>query len=373
MRESAGFIQVFFNLALWFSIYIVLKPSYAYPYVVKESNKRLGLLLILLFCLYPFWGGDYFHYKEIFNDFVRNGILSGQEAIYEWIFRTFGLSYTLVRLVIWGLAIFILTWSYRRTYPNYALILFIFGLCYLPTFSYARVSLAMSLILLGLTFIVNHGKVSRFISIVCGAILLLSAALFHKSAPIGISMALVSLFLRDATKKKMAVVLLMIPIAVFALQYALNYFFFMELDADTYISDRTRSTYFEMDESGTDSLGIGELLGFFLQQGTGYLVALLYIIIAWTGKLNKFTETEKVISAYAFCITLLSVGFSFDLGYSLRVLQYRTLFFAFPADAVFLAAVHRHGFKKKLFRFIFYLTILGTAYQLLYATYLSLV
>ncbi|MBQ8704155.1 MAG: EpsG family protein [Bacteroidales bacterium] len=370
MQESASFFQVLFNIVLWLFIYVVLKPAYMAPYTLKPAKRRLGFVLILLFCLYPFWGGDYFHYKEIFLDFQKGAGLSGQEDIYDWIFRTFGYSYTFLRLSIWGIALLILFWAYKRTCQSIDLTLFFFGVCFLPTFSYARVSLAMSLILLGLTFIVNKGKLPKIISIVFGGGFILCSALFHKSAPIGIVMALASLFLINASKKKIVFIVLLIPLLVVALQNALNYFSIMELDADTFITDRARSTYFETDSSG--STGIGALIGTILQQGPSYLVAVLYLITAWSGRTSLFTVPERTISAYAFCITMLSLGFSLDLGYSLSVLQYRTLFFAFPANAVFLAAVHRNRIENRLFKFIFYSTIIGVGYQFIYSTYLAL-
>ena len=56
--EEITIYKGLFDLAIWICIYRVLLLATKAPYRLKLSNRIIGMSLILLFCLYPFWGGQ---------------------------------------------------------------------------------------------------------------------------------------------------------------------------------------------------------------------------------------------------------------------------------------------------------------------------
>ena len=372
IQESATFLEVLSNLIIWILVFLIFRKSYNSPFRVPTISRRIGIVLMLLFCLFAFWGGDYFHYKMAFNEYNLTGYIN-QEKVYEWFYRTFNFSYTALRFAIWGLALTALIWAYRRLSPAIDLTLFVFGTCFLPIFSYARASLAMSLILLGLSFIVNPGKLSRLFSLGIGFSLLGVSVFFHKSAPIGLSMAIASLFLIRADKAKLLLIALLAPLFVYILQQAFDVFAVMDLDSDTFITEQYRNRLLDTQERQTGRAAIGPLLNNFITRFPVYFSAALYVMIVWNGRIKLLLDGERAIAAYAFCITLLSILFSLDLGIDTRVLQYRTLYFSMPAYAVFLSAVRRCNIKPKFSQFVIYFACFSGFYQLFYATYRTLV
>ena len=371
IQESATFIQVLLDLILWVLIFLTLRKSYNTPFCLPSSSRRFGIVLILLFCLFAFWGGDYFHYKAAFIDFNTTGY-NNQEKIYEWFYSTFSFSYTAFRLAIWGLALSALLWSYRSIAQSFDLALFIFGCCFLPIYSYARVSAAMSIILLGLSFIVNKEK-NRLLSVIFGLTLLAVSAFFHKSAPLGIVMALAALFMVNANRTRLFIVAIMAPLIVLVIQQAFDIFAAVDLDSDTFITEHYRDRFFEASPNEASNWSIGPFVNSIVTRFPSYFIAFLYVVLAWTGDFKKLQIGERAFASYAFCVTLLSLLFSLDLGVSTNVLQYRTLYFAFPANAVFLAGVRKRGIRPKLFTPIFYLAVFSGFYQVIYAAYCALV
>ena len=373
VQESATVLQALFDLVLWAFIPLETKKAYYPLYTLKPSYRRIGIFLILLFCLFPFWGGDYFHYQQAFFVFNRGGGLN-QEPVYGWIYSTFSFSYTVVRLCIWGCALFLLTRAYKICTPKFDLAIFLFGALYLHWYSYARASLAMSIILLGLALISSAKENRTLLYYFLGFALLGVSSFFHKSATIGIVAAIFSLFLLNAKKRTIFIVALSIPLIIYALQYALDYFAVMDLSEDTLITEHYRNRFVGGEEmANTGRFAFGPLLTKVFSRGPLYLIVVLYIVVITNGLYNKFTKGERAFASYAFIIVVMSIGFGFTEGYMTRVLQYRTLFFAMPASAIFLAAVHRNGYRKFPYQIVFWGAFVGSVYNMTYAVWCALV
>ncbi len=371
-QESATFIQVLFNLILLIAIYLTLHKSYYLPFRISPISRNVGIILILLFCLFAFWGGDYFHYKDAFIEYNLFGVMR-QEKVYEWFYSTFSFSYIFLRLSIWGMALFALFWAYKRISPTFDLVLFIFGVCFLPIFSYARASLAMSIIILGLSFVSVIKKHNWLSTLIIVFSMLGISYFFHKSAPLGIAMAVVSLFMINADRKVLLLIVLITPLIVVGLRYAFAYFAIMDLDGELMISDHYRTHFLDVNTTKSgETFALGVLLNRIITRFPAYLIAILYICVVWSGEFKKLNIGERVISSYSFCVTLLAVLFLFDMGYSTNVLYYRTLFFSMPASAVFLAAVKRCELKPKLFKIVFNFSVFSGFYQILYSAYCAL-
>jgi hypothetical protein len=59
-QESLTLWQGVFNIVLWGIIVWILSPSLKYPYTLSKAAKFWGIVFIVLFYLFPFWGGRLF-------------------------------------------------------------------------------------------------------------------------------------------------------------------------------------------------------------------------------------------------------------------------------------------------------------------------
>lgn len=373
MQESASLFQMIFLLSVWILIFIIMKPSFYYPYKVVKQNRNVAIFLTLIFCLYPFWGGDYFHYKSMFFEY-KAGEYIPLEYPYKWIMDHLPSSYVLFRFVVWGGALLILFRVYKTIALNYDLCLFFFMTMYLPWFSYARVSLAMSLLILGLTMMVspNYGKYRRRKFI--GLLILLASGFFHRSAFIGMIAAVGALFLLNLNKKRLFLILMSFPFLVLLMQFVINKFMLIDLDYDTFITVNHRNLYLNNTDDIQAISGWGERISNFLTRTPLILIGYLYILTVYKGYYKSMPKTIRAISSYAFIIILIAIVFSFDLGYSTYVLYYRTLTFAMIPSAVFLSYIREQKIKlSKLNNIVYYMGILSAFYALLYTTYCTIV
>lgn len=365
LQESLTLWQGVFNIVLWGIIVWILSPALKYPYILSKAAKFWGIVFIVLFCLFPFWGGDYFHYKEYFYEIQRGGY-SKMEEVYTWIIENFGYSYTFFRLIVWGGALFALFTAYKRVGNSFDLMLFYFGALFLPIFSYARVSVSIAFVMLGMSFVYKPIKHFRLGSILLGFAIVACSIFFHRSAVIGIAGFLATLLLIYNSKWKTILVVLLIPVFAYLASNLLNSFFDIDFSSADEQLNRRRDDYL----SGTARYkGIGERISSLLTYLPMYLSAVAYIIQVSKKHYNTFSISERGFASFVFALMLLALVFSIDLGYNTSVLYYRSIYFAMPANAVFLSVMTRNGYNKGLMKTILWIGLLSVAYNLLYATY----
>lgn len=373
IQEKATFVQALFDVILWLLIYLRLHKFYNEPYKRFQKSKIIGIFLILVFCLFPFWGGDYFHYYEQMIEYNKGGYLQ-QEPVYGWMYSTFSFSYTFLRLVIWGFALLFLFSAYKRTSLSFGLCLFIFGACYMHYFSYARASLAMSMVILGLALVVTAEGRSRLSFIVFGALLAGCSFVFHKSSLIGIAAALISLLLLNPGKKTIVLMVASIPLFVFLLANIIEMYLGFDFEDMGVITnqyrDRLAGGGVEVEDN---SFGIGPFISQVLSRAPLYLCAILYIIVVSTGIFRNFTRGERALSSFSFVCIVIALTFLYDFGYDTSTIHYRILYWSMPANAVFLGAVYRTKRFPLFVKSILFITIAGAFYDLTYAAYCSLI
>lgn len=372
MQEIATPLQLLFDIVLWLAVVLLLWPAYNPPHTITKTKRRIGYLLLLLFCLFPFWGGDYFHYKDEFYD-VLNGGYPHVEPVYQWVMFNLSFeSYLLFRLIIWGGALLLLLKAYSRSSSNFDECILLFAACYLPLFSYARVSLSISLIILGLSFVVSDRGYRSIVSVFFGLTIIGCSEFFHRSAIIGIAAAIASLFLMNAKKGTIFLVIIILPLAVYLIGFALQYISDLDLDNDMFVSSQLINTYLDSTKRGTIGGGLGEVLMILLARIPLYLSAILYLKLVINGSYSSFTIAERVLSSFAFCCILLGALFLIDFGFNTNVFHYRTLNLALPANAVFLAAVYKHNFNRVFCGVVLWTTVIGVLYSLSYSLYCAI-
>lgn len=372
MKESATFLQILSNIVLWCIFYFSTKSVLRKPFVLSKNKVNFAYLLLIIFCLFPFFGGDYFHYKEIFFS-VQKGWFAHLEPIYIWLIDTFGYSYECFRFIVWGSALFILFKAYNRLEVNPYLALFFFGSLYLLWFSYARASLAMAMLFLGLSYLAKPLKGKYIYSLILAFVFLVCALFFHRSAILGFICVLGSLFLKKPKRKTVILLSVLFPLLISLLAYFISYFMDMSLGDDAVVSEQHRNAYLNSEAQSGLSVGIGPYIGIFCTRFPLLLIGYAFIQCAFKGYFEYFTQSSVIVSSYAFLLILLALAFSFDLGFNTYVLYYRTLTFAMIPSVVFLIQLKELHILPTLYKYIYNITLFGVFYNLIYATYCTLV
>lgn len=192
-----------------------------------EKNKRTIIFYYcFIFCIFSTFDGDWYHYKFIVENYFtiyKNN--THIEPLYCYIIEnlTFG-SYFMFRVIVWGSGLFILKKSYKRMHINDNIGWFIFMLFSFIHFSYVRVSLGLSILFYGYTFIVNPIFKKKIISVFLGTIIMFLSVFFHKSMFIPIILAFISFI--PFTKIEFIISLILYPlICKYAEDYIVGYVF----------------------------------------------------------------------------------------------------------------------------------------------------
>ena len=97
---------VLFNIFILLLLFFILKEALEPPHMVSLAKYRFALFLCVIFCVFSFWGTDWFHYLEKFP-MLQSGEKGHMEDIYAWIAQNLSPNYIIFRLIIWGGAFFL--------------------------------------------------------------------------------------------------------------------------------------------------------------------------------------------------------------------------------------------------------------------------
>lgn len=157
---------------------------------IKDDIKGGRIFLfcgLLLFALTSFVGDDFFHYYEFMSEY-RGQIFgdqdSGLETFYQYLIHYIHGNYFLFRLIVWGSSLFLIVYAVRRLEINVYHTLFVILAGFIITFSYARVTLAMAMLSLGVVMIcvaAEQQQNKRIVSTIVGLLVALSSIYFHRS------------------------------------------------------------------------------------------------------------------------------------------------------------------------------------------------
>lgn len=364
------FLYILFDILLYWFIVTKSRNSILHSKKFIKNQYYTLLAVLLIFSLFPFFSGDYYHYKEGFED-IMGGYSTGLEPIYTDIANIVGGSYLLFRLVIWGGSLLCIskTLSLVSIRKEYTLV--VFAALFICMFSYARVSLSMALLFLGYALISNTTNVLSLKNVVAVA-LIASSFFFHKSAAFGIAMVVISYFLYDMSRKKMVMLCLIAPFAVTIISYSLNTFLSYSISYDSNLfSERTIDTYLSSDASFS-SAGIAQKIGDILYRCHIYMILVLYIVLVWKNEFNVFPKGVKMLSTSFFIITVIASCFLFDYGgISTYTLYYRLLNFAMIPASVLVGHCLSEKIHDRLVHYILVVGITAAFYTMLYSLYCS--
>lgn len=198
------FYQMLFDLFLYTLIYKISKNNLKF-----NNNNTVLFCLILVFCIYPFWGGDYFHYYESYIDYKKCNAYTWIDPIYDR-FMDFSPTYGIWRIIVWGTGLISVFWASKILDIETNQFIYYFTVFLLLVFSYARVSLGMSILLLGYAFIIQSKK--NIFKICLGIITIIISMFFHKSLILPILVSFISFV--KLNRKLLIVFIIIIPIII---------------------------------------------------------------------------------------------------------------------------------------------------------------
>lgn len=200
--------------------------------ITQRKKNIFGWILVLLFCVYAFWAGDYYHF---YYSFITPGILEEfRDPLYQYLVPFSLGSYSLFRIYIWGGAMVIFMLTLKRLNLNYNIALYVFISFFLLTFSYARASLGMALCFYAFSFLVvkDSSVLHRLIVV---SILLILAFWAHRSMAIIAVIMLVSMKIK-LNKKTFWLLLIFTPLFSIIISSIFSFFSTLEYDSQDQIA-----------------------------------------------------------------------------------------------------------------------------------------
>lgn len=336
-------------------------------YCLTHASRRWIFALILLICLIP-TGGDFVHYETVFRDFKSSGFTANLEDGYIPILQI-SWTYTVFRILIWGSALGLVLFTFRRLGISVNTGLFFFSFLFVHIFSYARASLAMAIVITGYSFLIGStqkdSKINIFRWLLAFAILYISL-LFHKS--IGFMLLCIPLSFWNLKSKDFIILAVLFPVLVFfANHYLLDYLFGLQYVND----DELISNAITVQSEGNKMVyGLGKNLGQYLLYAPLYLLQLFFQYDIHKGVITVSRNGKRVLD-FAFFIVYLSSVFAF-LDYGTRVMFYRFLYMAYlPTIIACSTILNSEKMYSKKYKLVMIIAIVAQVYCMSYDTYLN--
>lgn len=345
-------------------IFVCLSPVLTKKKNVSPLRLRAAIFLVVLFCVLAFWSGDWYHYREVYgklNEYAN--MESHMEDIYVFLMRHVCPTYLSFRLLVWGIALGLYYLTIKRLGLNQNYAWLIFGLGFLPYFSYARVSIVPAMLLLGSTFVTMPFLQRRYQSILFGLMLIMLSVFFHKSAFLGIAVMLFSIVVPQTTKNSWFYFLIGFIVASFALKYLFQYVLTMDFSDEAAISRFAEKTKGTVSSSFYGNNGIGPLVSRLSEHIPYFLTAFLAFRIQ-----NNYTGPKGIMTIikFEFYMVFFSLLFLMDLGSSTSLLYGRYLRFSILPGSITLAYAYQYGLFEKYTKRLIVLSVCCGFYLVLY-------
>ncbi len=331
----------------------------------NPKNRNSRNILLLLFVIFPFWAGDFYH--TLF-DFPRlqKGVAGHYEEVYVWIIQNVP-NYYIFRFVVWGGGLLLLNYTFKLLKSNKNLFWQSFIICGLIWYSYARVSLAMAMIYCGVAILyASDRKTIR--DFILGYILIFGAFFFHKSAIFGIGIVCAAIYLKNVRLQ-----ILLIFLFVFALCFIISKNIFSEflaLDVAGYEnlgkSIQSAQQYLATKDDATR--GIAAIILKFCEV-TPYLLTSYMILRNLSTTKHNVPTIYKIMMLITILISTSYIVLSFNLGVNTETLAGRFLRFGFIPMSIVLVYFRINNFYPKYTKLIFNVALVSAVGHLTYAIY----
>lgn len=364
--EQTPFL-VFCNILLYGILFVYTRPA-----LIGKSfsgiKNRIIVLLLFVFCLFSFWGADWFGYLNYFLTIKTSGTEHvHMEEFYLWIAEEISDSYLVFRTIVWGTSLLALLCIIKITRIRFDLALFFFATIYLMYFSYARVTLAIVLMCLG--YLLLYVEKKRIFNIILGIALLWASFYLHKSAILGIVSIIAASVFGKMGKKSGKFVLVAFPIMVFLMMlFFQDYFSEIQNQEEWTLSQYANSSVIYLEKKSQFS-GIGT----FIQQVVLERIPYYILAFACYREINHPSQAHPSAIKAFMVLLLLNVVFAsvflFDFGVNTDTIYIRYLRFAQIPALIVLTYMYDNNIQVKLVRVAYKTGILCCIYSLAYVFY----
>ncbi len=363
MPEKSSYLLVLTNLATILILLKILKPALVGR--CANINIKCSYILIFLFCMFSFWGADWFGYFTEFNA-QKEGWNTHLEEFYKILINNYVVDYLQFRFVIWGGALLFLYLTLKRFEVDKGIALYCFVACTLIWFSYARVSLAMACMMYGASFFVSKNKKLNLKTVIIGVSFLVLSVLFHKSAIFGAVVVAISYFAMNA-KRFMKLGLLALPFMVLLVSGWLMSYMQMDAEADEGLMAQAMTSGQNYMSAKSNFSGIGTMIAHILEYLPKYMLA--YLCFKYVNENTKMSPKMLFLINIFFYVMLTSSIFFFDLGYNTNTIYIRFQRFAIIPMFIVLAYFYEVRYKMQLTNMVLKLALIGALYTVTYAAY----
>ena len=325
------------------------------------SNKWYHLLLIglICFCVLDRTTGDYFHYREIIDEYRKTSNPENNlEYPYQVIIQLISANYFFFRLIVWGIAICIYSRILKLLDLNNDLSLSIFALICLLPFSCVRLSLGLVIFYLGFLLFYKYRRIS-YIKAILGILCILFSALFHKS--LFVLLIMFPFTLIKLNKGTLILLCLSFPISIFLIERYIFDLLFVDFDI-------AGMNYLYKDKI---EMGLAmKLYNMFLFVGLAFSIGMLiwnYIL------LPKYVIPDyykRLLCFLLFVLYLSSIFLFIDIGDATLSARFRDMLY--PALTLLLSHYFMNFRMRKTYVIILLLSFFFVdTFYLLYAYYLK--
>lgn len=330
----------------------------------KQFGYLFFFVFVVIFSVFGYADWDFYGYQQIFNNIKKTGDDIYLEPIYIWIIKNISSNYYWWRLIVWGSATLFTLLCIRRLKLDVKVSLCIFSLFYLVSaFFYLRVSLGLSIMFLGLSYIIKPSH-SRRMAILWGIVLILLSYFFHRSMFVAILFLFIAFI--KLSRKQVVISLIAFPFLVIVVNNLLEYIVGGNLSSfGTNMQIGEKMTGYASAEMKNFNInGIIMQLVYYIP----VVLALFYVVREVTFKCVSLPNYIHTFYSYWYCMTYLAFLFYFqDTSY--------WLFMRFMAMAYFPMVIVLTYFYMKtynrppLMKIILLLGLLSSSFRLLYTYY----
>ena len=351
--------ELLFNVVLWLIFLLIYKNQF---HKRTKSNHGFGpFVIVVIFSTFGFSTGDYFHYKELYNQIVSTTSLSQihLEDFYFWLIKNLPESYSLWRFAVWGPSTLIFVLLAKRMKLNPQFTGLVFALILFVYFAAPRNTLGYVMLYWGVAFILfpkDRKSASRLI----GILIIIASSFFHKS--MGIYIALIGIALIPLNKWIYIISLLAFP---FLYKYAITIVSFI-LPNFIHDDESSLSTGMQyLESTNYSSANIFGLLQFAIWR-IPLIILLIYPIYNIFFKKESIAYGYKVFLNYTYI--LIYISFLFYEQQTSGSLSPRFWDAATYTATIFIAYYY-HNRPSQMTTRCFYMMILANLYNFAYSFY----
>lgn len=360
------------SLVLSNLIFIVILCGLTYRSLyTKKSSHAKNILVIFMcfaFCLFSFWGADWFGYQSYFEMAnSRHSYNVPMEVPYIWLMSDVCNTYLEFRSIVWGCSLILFIFTLKNLRLDIGLSLFFFCSIYLIYFSYARVTLAISMMFYGYSCIWSCKNKSNVFKIIWGISWIILSFYFHKSAILGIMTIFIAISIYNMGKGALIMSIIAFPIIILLMDvFWQEYFPIITMDEGT-LSEYANTGAVHLDSVNTQ-IGISTIINRILERTPYYLLAYASFMELYKPSIAH-PDNIRAFFIVEFLTVVFASVFIFDFGINTSTLYGRFLRFAQIPSVIVLAYMYRASIETKTVKLACCIGLLNCAYNLLYSYY----